>query len=280
MEQTNNTVAVVSNKPADIVLKQFDELVNKGSLQFPADYNYGNAVKYAALIISQNPLLNGCTSASIVQAISDMALQGLEANKKQVYFIKYGNELKCFRSYFGDVAAAIRTGLVKDVKAVVIYDGDDFETDIVDDEECVTLHKTKFENRDNGIKGAYAVAVLPSGKKRYCIMTKKEIEKNWAKSTNKNNQVQQDFPQEMAKRTVIRRLVKLLFNSSNTADNFSSGVVEAFNRTTEQEYDNPVAQAPKKSSSFIPKVAQEELDYSEETSSDNGVIEEEVETKN
>lgn len=268
VNQPNNTPAVLQGKPADIVIGQFSDLVAKGQLFFPDNYNYVNAVKYAALVISQTKGLQDCTKPSVVQALSDMALQGLDVQRKQGYFIKYGNELKFFRSYFGDVAAAMQTKLVKDIKAVVIYDGDEFETGIVNDEEVVTLHKTSFKNRDNEIIGAYAVAILPEGAKRYCIMTKKEIDKNWAKSTNKDNQVQKDFPQEMAKRTVIRRLVKLLFNSANTSENFTDSLVAAFNRTTENEYEQPEVVAPKKgvrTNIAVPNIIDEEEQVEEET---------------
>lgn len=262
------TPAVLQGKPADIVINQFADLVEKGQLFFPDNYNYVNAVKYAALVITQTKGLQDCTKASVVQALSDMALQGLDVQRKQGYFIKYGNELKFFRSYFGDVAAAMQTKLIKDIKAVVIYDGDEFETGIENDEEVVLHHKTSFKNRDNEIIGAYAVAILPEGAKRYCVMTKKEIDKNWAKSTNKDNQVQKDFPQEMAKRTVIRRLVKLLFNSANTSENFTDSLVAAFNRTTENEYEQPEVVAPKKgikTNIVVPNIADEEETIEEET---------------
>lgn len=269
---TPQTPAVLQGKPADIVINQFADLVEKGQLFFPDNYNYVNAVKYAALVITQTKGLQDCTKASVVQALSDMALQGLDVQRKQGYFIKYGNELKFFRSYFGDVAAAMQTKLIKDIKAVVIYDGDEFETNIVNDEEVVTLHKTSFKNRDNEIIGAYAVAILPEGAKRYCIMTKKEIDKNWAKSTNKDNQVQKDFPQEMAKRTVIRRLVKLLFNSANTSENFTDSLVAAFNRTTENEYEQPEVVAPKKgvrTNIVVPNIVEEQEELVEETPVEN-----------
>lgn len=261
------TPAVLQGKPADIVINQFADLVEKGQLFFPDNYNYVNAVKYAALVITQTKGLQDCTKASVVQALSDMALQGLDVQRKQGYFIKYGNELKFFRSYFGDVAAAMQTKLIKDIKAVVIYDGDEFETGIENDEEVVLHHKTSFKNRDNEIIGAYAVAILPEGAKRYCVMTKKEIDKNWAKSTNKDNQVQKDFPQEMAKRTVIRRLVKLLFNSANTSENFTDSLVAAFNRTTENEYEQPEVIAPKKgvrTNIAVPNIIDEEEQPNEE----------------
>lgn len=236
--------AIVNPTISDSILRSFNELATQNQLQFPDNYNLGNQLKLAYLMIMQDSNLKTATPMSIGQALTEMALQGLEADKKQFYFIRYGNELKLFRSYFGDVAAVYRTHLVTDIKALVIYEGDEIETDIVNDQEVVIKHKTSFANRDNAIVGAYAIAVLPNGEKRYCIMTKKEIDKNWAKSKMKDSSVQRDFPQEMAKRTVIRRLVKMLFNTANTPDNYASAAIASFNRTTEDEYEKADEQAP------------------------------------
>ena len=88
------TPAVLQGKPADIVINQFADLVSKGQLVFPENYNYINSIKYAALVISQTKGLSDCTKPSVVQALSDMALQGLDVQRKQGYFIKYANEPK------------------------------------------------------------------------------------------------------------------------------------------------------------------------------------------
>ena len=240
----NEVSAAISNTTiADSILKNFSQLVEAEQLKFPENYNVGNQLKLAYLTIIQNPDFIGCTSTSIGQALTEFALQGLEVDKKQVYFIKFGNQLKMFRSYFGDVAVAYRTELVKDIKAMVVYSGDKFETTISNDEEVVAYHKTSFVNRDNEIIGAYAVATLPDGAKRYCIMTK-EIEANWNKSRSQKREVQKEFPQEMAKRTVIRRLVKMLFNTANTSDNYIAATIASYNRTTEEEYENSIENSP------------------------------------
>ena len=63
-------------------------------------------------------------------------------------------------------------------------------------------------------------------------MTKKEIDKSWAQS--RNGSVQKNFPQEMAKRTVINRAAKQFFNTSDDNDLF----IDAVNRTTENEFEN------------------------------------------
>ncbi|RXA82095.1 recombinase RecT, partial [Enterococcus hirae] len=52
-------------------------------------------------------------------------------------------------------------------------------------------------------------------------------------SKAKTKSVQNDFPEEMAKRTVINRAAKPFINTSDDAELFS----DAFNRTTENDYD-------------------------------------------
>ena len=101
-------------------------------------------------------------------------------------------------------------------------------------------------------------------------MTKKEIDKSWAKSTNaEKNTTQRDFPQEMAKRTVIRRLVKMLFNSSNTSSNFADSLVGAFNRTTENEFiennENVPAKKNVKTNIEVPNIIDSEEYIDEDT---------------
>lgn len=248
MENQGKVVAVATQKQevakaiaktniADSILRSFNELVGQEQLRVPAGYSMGNELKLAYLAIVQKPELRTCTDASIGRALSEMVIQGLQISRNQCYFIKFGNECHLFRSYFGDTAVALRTGLVKDIRASVVHQGDEFEVDIVDDEEAVAKHRARFENHDKPIVAAYAVAILPDGRKRYCVMSKAEIDRSWSKAKNAG-QTQREFGQEMSKRTVIRRLVKMLFNSANTEDNYLSAVVGSYNRTTADEYED------------------------------------------
>ena len=69
----------------------------------------------------QNSVIGKATPQSIGEALSEATLQGLEVDKKQCYFIVYGNKLSMFRSYYGDIAVAKRTGLVKDIRGLVSF---------------------------------------------------------------------------------------------------------------------------------------------------------------
>lgn len=237
--------AIGNSTIADSILNSFNKLATQGQLVFPKGYNIGNQLKLMYTALSQNGAIQTATTTSIGEALTEAVIQGLEMDKKQCYFIAYNKKMTMFRSYYGDIAVAKRTGLVKDISARVIYDKDVYEIDVDENgEEFIKNHRTELLNRDNAILGAYAWATMLDGSKRYCIMTKKEIDANWAKSKNSAGTVQKEFPQEMSKRTVIRRLVKMIFNTAPTDISAESqAVIGSYNRTTEDEYkDAPVVE--------------------------------------
>ena len=257
MAQTENQVAAVAKQEvaaaignstiADSILNSFSKLAAQGQLSFPKGYAVGNQLKLMYTSLSQNGMISKATPVSIGEALVEAVIQGLEVDKRQVYFIVYGNKLQMFRSYYGDIKVALETGLVRDIRARVIYEGDEYDIDTNSDgEEIVINHRTRLENHDKPIVGAYAWADCPDGKRHYCIMTKKEIDTNWSKSKDPSRNVQKDFPQEMAKRTVIRRLVKMIFNTApSELTEAQKTVIRSYNKTTEDEYENtPVNYAP------------------------------------
>ena len=231
--------AIGNSSIADSILNSFNKLASQGQLVFPKGYALGNQLKLMYTSLSQNGSLQKATPISIGEALAYAAIQGLEVDKNQVYFIVYDKKMTMFRSYFGDIAVAKRSGIVKEISARVIYKGDVYEIKTNEDgKEYITGHMTSLENRDNDIVGAYAWAVLPDGNREYAIMTWKEIQKNWSKS-KAGGATQKDFPQEMAKRTVIRRLVKTLFNTCPTdVSEEAKAIIGAYNHTTEEEYED------------------------------------------
>lgn len=239
-QEIKHALQVMEKDISDQVFNRLHELEATGQLTFPPNYAVGNALKSAYLILQETkdkdgrPVLETCTKTSIANSLLDMVIQGLNPVKKQCYFIPFGGKLQLFRSYFGD-QTVVKNAIpgVENIFATVIYEGDEVEIDINEDgEQYVKSHKTKLENRDKPIKGAYATIVI-NGKKYQEIMSWSEIQKAWSKAKTKN--VQNEFPQEMAKRTVIRRLCKRFLNTSDDANMF---VVESYNRTTSDEYDN------------------------------------------
>ncbi|KAF9142808.1 hypothetical protein BGX30_002176 [Mortierella sp. GBA39] len=179
------------------------------------------------------PALEVCTRDSIANALLDMVVQGLNPAKKQGYFIVYGKNLTFQRSYFGTMAVTKRVTGAEDIDAQIIYEGDEFEFEVVRGRKKITKHKTVFSNiDDNKIAGAYCTIYWPDGKEYTEIMTIKEIRQAWKKSRqnpDKDGSTHNEFPGEMAKRTVINRACKTYMNTSDDG----SLVMTHFNRQDE-----------------------------------------------
>ncbi|MDU7641142.1 MAG: RecT family recombinase [Streptococcus anginosus] len=204
-------------------------------LKIAPNYSVSNALSsayYALKNSSSGNLLEKCTDKSIYNALLDMVTQGLSPAKTQCYFVPYGTTVKLTRSYFGTMKVVKQLPEVKDIYAEVIYKGDVFKIKNENGRKVFVSHETDWTNADNEIIGAYCIIEKLGGEKILTVMTKKEIDKSWSKAKTKN--VQNDFPQEMAKRTVINRAAKQFFNTSDDNDLF----IGAVNRTTENEYDN------------------------------------------
>ena len=234
---------VTQQKPTkltDRVLDRINQMKTTQDLSLPRNYNASNALNAAFLELqkvqdrSHRPALEACTQDSIVEALLDMTLQGLSPAKDQCYFIVYGNELQMQRSYFGTVAAVKRLDGVQKVRAEVVHQDDDFEIGANDDMELVVKRfNPKFENQDKPITGAFAIIKTDKGTD-FTVMTVKEIDQSWAQTRQKNNKVQQNFSQEMAKRTVLNRAAKMFINTSDDSDLLTG----AINNTTSNEFDD------------------------------------------
>lgn len=235
---TNQTPALLQKDITDTVNSKIATMQNEG-LALPASYSHANALKSAFFALtnhSSGNLLEKCSRESIANALLDMVVQGLSPAKTQCYFVPYGSTLKMTRSYFGTMAVVKRLNGVKNIWANVIYDGDDFELEIDEyGKEKLVKHETSFKNRDNAIVGAYAIIETDDDERFLTVMTKKEIDTSWSKAKTKN--VQKDFPQEMAKRTVINRAAKAFINTSDDSDL----LIESINNTTSNEYENDSA---------------------------------------
>lgn len=227
-------------KLTDLVLDRVKQMQDTQDLSLPKNYNASNALNAAFLELQKvqdrnhRPALEVCSHDSIVKSLLDMTLQGLSPAKDQCYFIVYGNELQMQRSYFGTVAAVKRLDGVKKVRAEVVHEDDVFAIGANEDMELIVKQFIpKFENQDKPIIGAFAMIKTDEGTD-FTVMTKKEINQSWAQTRQKNNKVQQNFSQEMAKRTVLNRAAKMFINTSDDSDLLTG----AINDTTSNEYDD------------------------------------------
>lgn len=218
-----NAALVVNNAFIDGLSAQLQEKQQYG-LSFPADYNPTNALMGAYLIMKETTdksgkcILESCSQASIANSLMDMCTLGLNASKKQGYFIAYGGKCQFQKSYFGNITLARRNGLKK-INAEIIYEGDTFKYHIEKGRKVIDVHEQDFMNIDNDkLIGAYAVAIMDDGSEEVEIMNINQLKKAWNQRMGglkeDASSTHMKFKDQMAKKTVINRLCKIIGNTS------------------------------------------------------------------
>lgn len=272
---SKNELSLIKKDTVDVVANRVRQLQENNQIDLPPGYSAENAMKSAWLKLQETkdksgkPALEACTKNSIANALLDMVVQGLNPSKDQCYFIPYGQQLVCQRSYFGTLAVAKRMAGIKDVHAEVIRKGDEFEYNIEKGRKKIEKHKQKFENMNAEIVGAYAIAEFEDGREDTEIMTIDDIKKAWAQGKvykEGGNGTHQKFEAPMATKTVINRICKKHINSSSDDHLFQ----QAFNRADEIKTEQEVQEEIQENAN------QEPIDVDDyEVDQDTGEVQEE-----
>lgn len=223
----------VTQKPKEseitgLVLNRINTFVEAGELVLPKDYSPANALKAAWLILQETqdsnkqPVLVSCSQESIANSLLKMVVWGLSPLKKQGDFIPYAGKLDFVPEYTGNIVLAKRYGgLAENPVANAIYKGDIFEFSIdpATGRKTVTKHEQKLENLGGEVVGAYCTYKEVNGNVNTEIMNILQIKNAWnQRKGNGLSPAHTNFSDEMAKKTVINRAMKLLIRGSSDGD--------------------------------------------------------------
>lgn len=211
------------------VLNQVNEMQQAGAIDLPADYSSANALKAAWFLLlatedrNKKPVIESCTPESICNTLLEMVTQGLNPAKKQCAFIAYGNTLTLSVEYFGKIALAKRYNpTIELVTSNVIYEKDVFKYEInpITGRKKVIEHSQVLENiNPDKIRGAYATIIFTDGSSTMEPMTMDQIKKAWNQgATNGTSPAHKNFPDQMAMKSVINRILKPYINSSDDSE--------------------------------------------------------------
>lgn len=224
------------------VLNQVNEMQQAGAIDLPADYSSANALKAAWFTLlatedrNKKPVIESCTPESICNTLLEMVTQGLNPMKKQCAFIAYGNTLTLSVEYFGKIALAKRYNPnIELVTSNVIYEKDIFKYEInpITGRKTVIEHSQVLENiNPDKIRGAYATIIFTDGSSTMEPMTMDQIKKAWSQgATNGTSPAHKNFPDQMAMKSVINRILKPYINASDDSELLPANGTEQVPRT-------------------------------------------------
>ena len=228
----------LATKPRDIrSLMQSDQVKNQVALALPKFLTPERMLRVCLTSVNRNPKLLECTPESLLSSVMCAAQMGIEPDGRNGHLIprwngkKGCNEATFMPDYKGLVALVRRNDNVADIYAEPVYDGDIFK--ITKGLHRDLIHEVDIRADRGVFLGAYAVIAYQNGTHSFEFMTKQEIDgiKNRSQSANSGPWVT-DYT-EMAKKTVIKRLLKLADLTPEIAERVAS-IIDADEQPTQQ----------------------------------------------
>lgn len=221
------TTAVATQEAAPVARKQDirsmlegDAFKNQIEKALPKHLTPDRFIRVALTAMTRTPLLKECDSASFFKALLDLSSLGLEPDGRRAHLIPFRNrerncyEVQCIVDYKGLVELVMRTGTVSNIHADVVCENDEFEYNMGD----ISKHRIDFRRPRGEVYAVYSVVTMKDGTRKCEVMARDEVESVRARSkAGKAGPWVTDW-NEMAKKTVFRRLSKWIPLSSEYRD--------------------------------------------------------------
>lgn len=172
--------------------------------------------RVAITALTRTPKLAECTPASLMKCLLDLSAMGLEPDGRRAHLIPYGTEATLIIDYKGLVELIRRSGDVASIRAETVCAKDEFSWT-----NGEVSHSVNWREDRGDVQAVYAEATMKSGEKQTAVLTRAEVEAVRTKSRAGNAGPWKDHWSEMAKKTAVRRLSKMLPLSSEIMDHVS-----------------------------------------------------------
>lgn len=168
-------------------------------------------IKIIQVAASRNHKLLDCSLQSIATSVVTASQLGLEPNSPlgHAYLVPYKSDAQLIIGYKGLVDLARRSGNISKIEAVVVHEGDTFKytrglhPDII--------HEPSMALSDKPVmRAVYAIATYSTGEVQFEVMSRGEVDAIRNRSKSKDNGPWVTDYEEMAKKTVVKRLCKML----------------------------------------------------------------------
>lgn len=162
--------------------------------------------------VKMTPQLLKCDPLTFLGAAMQAAQLGLEPGGAlaEAYLVPYGNVCTFVPGAPGLIKLAVQSGFVTSVIARTVYAGDEFEYEYGLDEKLV--HR-RTDDDPGAPTHHYAIATMVTGAKEFIVMSQAQIDAH-RKKFAKSQKAWQENPEPMARKTVVKQLMKFLPKSA------------------------------------------------------------------
>jgi recombination protein RecT len=205
--------------PMEQVRGALQKMEKEFSAALPPQIAVGKFVRTAVTAIQMNPELLAADRRSLFAACMKAAQDGLLLDGREsapvIFNTKDRGKVVQYMPMVGGILKKIRnSGELASISANVVYDKDFFEYELGDNEQIT--HKPFLGDERGKPIAVYAVAKTKDGAIYREVMSVSDVEKVRASSRAGKFGPWADWWDEMAKKTVIRRMAKRLPSSADT----------------------------------------------------------------
>ena len=248
--QDKNYLVVVHNELGASLDKQVAALPDK--------FNKQRFMQNCMTVLQDgNADFSKCEPKTVVRTLLKGAFLGLDFFNGECYAIPYGTSCQFQTDYKGEIKLAKKysSAPIQDIYAKVVRDGDFYEEVIENGKQYVNFKPKAFN--DGEIIGAFAVVLYKDDSMIYDRMSKAEIEhtrQTFSKAAN--SKAWKESYGEMCKKTVLRRLCKLIdlnFDTAEQCQAFEDGSEFDVKEQPKEKYtaQNPYQQQPENAGDII-----------------------------
>lgn len=201
----------VATKPKDTAAVFIDKMKESWVAVLPKVCTPDRFARVALTCMRKNPKLVAALQTqdgrtSLAQQFMKCAELGIEPDGRRAYLIPYKNDIQLIIDYKGIAELAMRSGQISNIHADKVCENDEFEYNVGQIEK----HKIDFKKERGKAYAYYAIVTFKDGTKKCEVMSKHEIDGIRHRSKSANNGPWGTDYDEMAKKTVFRRLSKWL----------------------------------------------------------------------
>lgn len=201
----------MANNQLAVVHSNLQTLLKNKSEALPKGFNQTRFLQNCMTVLQDTKGIEKVEPITIARTMLKGAFLGLDFFNRECYAIPYGNQLNFQTDYKGEIKLAKKYSInpIKDIYAKLVREGDEFQEEIKEGRQIINFKPKVFNN--GTILGAFAVVLFKDGSMIYDTMSADEIEHTRTKfSKMPNGQAWKDSTGEMYKKTVLRRLCKLI----------------------------------------------------------------------
>ena len=196
------------------VMELLEKMKGEISRCLPKHLTPDRMTRIALTELRKNPKLQECDPMSFIASIMQACQLGLEPGiLGSCYLVPFFNkntgryECTLIPGYRGFLELARRSGQISSLVGRSVYSNDFFSYEFGLEEKLI--HRPAMENRGQLIS-VYAVALLKDGGHQFDVISKADVDLVRNQSQSKNNGPWVTHYEEMAKKTVLRKLFKWL----------------------------------------------------------------------